>query len=255
MNITKIAGALAGLGLALAATPSHALLELAATVNGVNFCATDNNVACVFGTQILDTSATVGVLALGNSSTPIIINGLSILGSVQTQTVASAPGQLNILNSSSLTVVNTTVSNITSTLSIGATNFAGPSTQAFTSGSGTFQTAIGSSAALFWFDDPANGQGGETNLDRPGNQVDSFLSTANLPVDSFSHSSGPIAVNDPALYSMTLGLNLTLTPGGQLISRGQTEIKNRVPEPGTLALLGVAALGMVGLGRKRKIAV
>lgn len=255
MNRTKIAGALAGLGLALAATPSHALLELAATVNGVNFCATDNNVACSFGTQILDTSATVGTLALGNSSTPILINGLSILGSVQTQQIAGAPGQFNILNSSSLTVTNTTGANIVSTLSIGATNFAGPSTQAFTSGSGTFQTAVGSSAALFWFDDPLNRQGGETNLDREGIQIDSFLATAGNPVDSFSHTAGPIPVSDPALYSMTLGLNLTLTPGGQLISRGQTEVKNRVPEPGTLALLGVAALGMVGLGRKRKIAV
>ena len=244
--------ALAGVGLALSAAPSHALLQLAATIGGVNVCATDNNSVCSFGTQLLDTNASVGTLALGSTTTPILVGGLSILGSVQTQTNAGAPGSFNILNSSSLTVSNVSGAPVTGILSVGGTNFNGPSVQAFTSGSGTWQTAIGSTATLTWFDDPTNQQGADTALDRPGNQLDSFLSTANLPVDSFSHSTGPIAVNDPLLYSMTMGVNFTLTPGGELLSRGQTEIKPRanVPEPAPLALLGLA--GLAGMIVRRK---
>jgi len=58
-------------------------------------------------------------------------------------------------------------------------------------------------------------------------------------------------VPDPALFSMTLGFDFTLTPGGHLLGRGQTLLKPlaAVPEPATLALFGLAA---IAFARKRR---
>jgi len=80
-----------------------------------------------------------------------------------------------------------------------------------------------------------------------------FTDVAGPLTDAFATSLvGP--ANDPSLFSMTETAAGTLVASGQLVSRGQTEIKELVtvvPEPGSLALLGGALFGLGLLGRAK----
>jgi hypothetical protein len=243
-------GMTAVVGLA-AAPDADASLILAASAGGANICAVDNNAfACAFGVQVPDTDPTLGTLALGSTTTPILVGGLSVLGSVHTATFGPPN---NLLDSSSLEVLNTTGAPVSAMVAVGSTDFVGPATQAFTTGSGTWVTANGSTINLSWYNDPANAQGADTPLDRPGVLVNSFADLAVGPLDSFSHSGGPFAVADPGLFSMTLGFDFTLVPGGSLLSRGQAELKpTAVPEPVSLALLAMG-LGAAAVRRRKRM--
>jgi len=242
-------GLVAAIGMA-SAPRAEATLILAGMFDGVAFCATDNNVACGFGIQIPDVSAVVGRLELADQT----IGGLQVNGSLQTQTIALLAGQNNVLNTGSLSVINGTGAAVAGSLAIGATSYIGPSTQAFASGSGTWQSAGGSTINMTWYNDPTNTQGATAPNVRPGTQIASFFDLASNPVDSFSSGTlGPFAVNDGALFGMTLGVDFNLIAGGQLINRGQTEIKPRnVPEPLTMTLLGLGFCGVGAAFRRRR---
>jgi hypothetical protein len=209
--------------------------------------------------QIADTDPRIGFLGLG-TITPFA--GYTVEGSLQTQTVASgALGSLNLIDTSSLAVTNDTGGLVTATVAVSGTNFRGPVLSASSSGSITWQNAVGSTLNAQWRNDPANGQGAENATDLPGVLVHSFQATADSIADADSTSSGLVSINSPAAFSMSLGFVLTTrdadTVAGngvfaRVVNRGQTEISQVVPEPTSLALAGVGVVLSTGLALRNR---
>jgi hypothetical protein len=229
--------ALAGAILLLLPPRADALLQAAASIDGgATLLACDNNV-CAGGAvpTFLDLDPTVGILTTG----PAVVGDISFSFAVQTSEKSSGPGGLNTLSSAGTVVTNTGDVNHLILLTISDTDFVGPATEFTVTGSGTWvdptlpATFGGTTITMQWFNDPANQQGAESPLDRPGN----LINTANdIPQDGISNQSfgapgtafnvsGALAVPDGALFSMTLGNELVLGPGIRLESRGQAEAK------------------------------
>jgi hypothetical protein len=224
-----------------------AALILAVDINGQQFCATDNDAACSFGTQLLDQNGAVGVLSLDSTT----IGGVTVEGSIH-RSIFGPP--TNTLRSSSLTITNTLGTTANVQASIGATDFTSPAQFATTTGSGTWGSASqGSSLTYTYYYDAANTQGGDTATDRPGLLLDTFSDTALIPDDSFDHDGGPFGIFALSPFAMTLGFDMTLLGFDSLDSRGQamsTDVQ-AVPEPMSMILLGSGLLGGGYLKRRR----
>jgi hypothetical protein len=248
-NLLHSTGAILALATGLA-PPATAGLQFAIDVDGVNVARyTDNCVAsatCPGGDQ----NPAIGTLALASQTFAgnVILNG-SVQSSVGTP---ANPNPLNILNSSSLNIINNTAGTRHIQAAVGDVSFAAPVDTASASASGTVQTGPESSFIYTFFNDAVNQQGADNATDGPGAPIDTFAFTATDPLaDAFSHASGPLAVSDLAPFSMTQLFDAMLTSGAQLVGNSVTEIKSppAVAEPGTLALLGTALLGL-GIGRR-----
>ncbi|HEY1781227.1 MAG TPA: PEP-CTERM sorting domain-containing protein [Roseiarcus sp.] len=222
----------------VAASPADAALQLAFDINGLPFACVDNG-AC-------DTNPALGILNIANS----VFAGVDVNGSIQVSTGTPANPGLDILSSSSLSIINTNGVPVTGSAAISDTDFSWPVTSWQTSGSGTFVKAAGASTTFNWYIDPTNTQGANTSTDTPGMLVTTFTHPATSQADSFSTDAiGSVTLTSP--FSMTEQFTLSLPPGAELLSRGQTIILG-VPEPSTWAmgLLGFAFLGFTAYRRR-----
>jgi hypothetical protein len=239
--VGMIASAAISAAIALSPHPVRAALQIAGTVNGSSFLCVDNT-AC-------DSDGAVGTLRLSNQT----LAGVVVDGSIQSSFgTPGNPGPLDILNTSSLSVINTNAATVQALITVSDTSFAAPVTQATLSASGTWENAVGSSIAMSWYADTANGQGADFAGDNPGVLLDTAVSTAFLIADSLSHSASvPFSATAP--FSMSETALITLTAGGTLLNRGQTALAAvETPEPSSLFILGGGIIALV-LARTRAL--
>jgi hypothetical protein len=229
--------AAAALGLAL---PADAALMFSASVGGVEVLhcvdGQGSTALCPGGDQ----NAAPGVLQLANNT----FAGVELNGSLSSsQGNPGNPALPAILNTGSLSIINTGAGIAHIVAAVGDTDFFAPAGHFDFSTSGVFQLAEGSTISTTAFDDAVNRQGAQNSTDVVGAPISTFNFTASLPADAFAHSdAGPVFDTDP--YSMTQLIDLSLTAGGQLVGRQSTEIKTVIPAPGnSLVLLGLALLG------------
>ena len=247
-RLLQAVGLTVGISL-VAAQSAQAALMISATINGVDVCVTDNNVACGWGLNLTDLDADPNQILLASQS----VGGVFLEGTAAEARFGTLGGLSNRLDSSSLRIRNDTGAIVIANVAVSATGFTPIASQAFASGSGTWQEVGGSTIDLFWYNDPTNTQGATTPANRPGNLLATFSDTAQAPLDSWSTGTlGPFVVNDPSEFSMTLAFDISLQPGEELISRGMNEVKPVVPEPAMLALFGAAlSAGALRLRRRR----
>jgi hypothetical protein len=225
-----------GVSALLAASSANARLQLSITANGSTFSCFDGELSC-------DQS--------GGANNLLTIDQTIGGAFVELTLAQSTFGKPNVLQLSSSNILNESGAPITIGLVAGDTGFVGPVSFIESSGSLTFNSAIGSgSSSLSFFADGANGQGANP-LNTPGSLLESVSGTPVTDPDSFAGSrSTPFSAGGP--FSMTEAASLSLTTGGSITGFNQS-MTSGVPEPSTWAMFiaGFGMLSFFGMRRKR----
>ena len=235
------AGALLA-GTALA-TPAHAILQIAADVNGSLFSCQDGAACDTDGT--VNGSLTIGTQTLGG--------GVTFNGSNQQQTIGPPT---NALVTGSQTITNSTGAVATISFAVSGTDFGFPTSIYNASGSITYLNAIGSTVDLQWYGDTANNQGASTVGDLPGTLLEDHAFLSTTIADSFStgNLNGPFATSAPfswtmaAVGTLAAGATATISNRGQVITNDVVP----VPEPTSLVIFGSALIGLGILARRKQ---
>jgi hypothetical protein len=198
-------------------------------------------------------NSTTGVIQIGDRT----LDGVAVNGSIQLSTGTPANPGLDLIDTSSLSIINLSGAKRTVEVAISDTDFSAPVRSFHLTGSGTWVNAAGSSITLGWYDDPANTQGANLGPGgvptTPGDLLGTFTSAGTNPLHSFSTDQFGL-VSDSAPFSMTLWADGTLTPGAVLLNRGEGEVKLfAIPEPSTWVMMaaGFAFLGFLGFRQTR----
>jgi hypothetical protein len=225
--------------LLLAAAPAHATLQLTISSGGTTFTCADGELSC----------------DLSGGTKNLLVVDQTVGGAFVQLTLAQSSLHPNELQLSSSNIENTRAVPITISLLASDTGFAAPVTFIRSSGSLTFNSAVGSGpSTLEFFADTADVQGANP-LNTPGTLLESVSGVPLTDPDSFS-GSRITAFDALGPFSMTETASLALISGGSITGFNQS-MESGVPEASTWAMLiaGFGLLGLVGYRKRQRLAL
>jgi hypothetical protein len=220
----------------LVAAPAHATLQLTISSGGSTFTCSDGELSC----------------DLSGGTKNLLVVDQTVGGAFVQLTLAQSSLHPNELQLSSSNIENTRITPITVNLLASDTDFLDPVSFIRSSGSLTFNSAVGSGpSTLQFFADILNRQGANP-LNTPGSLLESVSGVPLTDPDSFS-GSRISAFDALSPFSMTETASLALR-GGASVTGFNEAMQSGVPEPSTwaMALIGAAGLSFLGMRKRRQ---
>jgi hypothetical protein len=172
---------------------------------------------------------------------------------------STSPGTPSLAQTTSSTTTlidESATATVTVFLTIGSTGFTAPTApppvKVLTSISATVITG-GSTNALSFnsYINSSNGQNATTGTTTASPQTLDITA----PASGLENSTTFMLASLGSPYSMTERYQITLDPGSSITLSASTSLSPAVPEPSSLALAGIGALGLIGYGLRRRKAL